>query len=164
MDIKFVNVHEHDLNIAIAEEKESEKIFKMSGYKKLKLKEEMNISLINKYYCVKCKTCSQSFIKSNKPKKLYISNDSIEGLRNYYNENGLIESVSFEDRKRINPIKNKNYFLEKFYKINFEPIFDDRTIYLGTEEEKKNYFHGKFLEFKEKSKLNEEEYKKIKKI
>ena len=163
MDIKFVNVHEHDLNIAISEKKENEKIYKMSEYKELKVKEEMNISLINKYYCVKCKTCSQSFVKSNKSQMLYISKDNIKGLINSYNEKGLIESVYFEDRKGINLIKDKNYFLEEFYKINFEPIFDDNTIYLGTEEEKKNYFHKKFLEFKEKSELNEEEYKKNKK-
>lgn len=163
MDIKFVNVHEHDLYIAISEKKENEKIYKMSEYKELKVKEEMNISLINKYYCVKCKTCSQSFVKSNKSQMLYISKDNIKGLINSYNEKGLIESVYFEDRKGINLIKDKNYFLEEFYKINFEPIFDDNTIYLGTEEEKKNYFHKKFLEFKEKSELNEEEYKKNKK-
>ena len=34
-------------------------------------------------------------------------------------------------------------------------MFDDKKIYIGTEEEEKNYFHKSYLELKEKLELKE---------
>ena len=78
---------------------------------------------------------------------------------NSFDDNQVIESVSFENRPGVNLIKDKNYFSAEFYKINYVPKFDDNTIYLGSEDEKKDYFHKMFLEFKEKIESREEEFK-----
>ena len=159
MEVKFVNVHEHTIYVAISKMTEYKKIFKLSGYKKLKENEEMKISLINTYYYIKCKRCKNSFINSDETCKFIISENNIEGLINSFNENQVIESVSFENRPGINLMNDKNFFSEEFYKIKFVPRFDDFTIYIGTEDEKKNYFHKRYLELKEKIESREEEFK-----
>ena len=59
MELKFVNVHEHNIHIATSKMTEYKKCFRLSEYKELKPKEEMVISLINTYYNVKCRICDK---------------------------------------------------------------------------------------------------------
>ena len=150
MEIKFVNVHEHNIHVAIAKMIEFKRSYKLSEYKELKAKEEMDISLINTFYNVKCRICNKIFIKSNESQKFLVSKNNIEGLINSFNDRQILESVTFENRPGINLVFNKDFYPEEFYGIKYVPRFDDKKIYIGTEEEKKNYFHINYLELKEK--------------
>ena len=155
MELKFVNVHEHNIHIATSKMTEYKKCFRLSEYKELKPKEEMVISLINTYYNVKCRICDKIFIKSNESQKFIVSKDNIEGLINSFDDKQKLEGVSFENRPGINELSNKDFYPEEFYVIKYAPRFDDKMIYIGTEEEKKNYFHKSYLELKEKLELIE---------
>jgi len=155
MELKFVNVHEHNIHIATSKMTEYKKCFRLSEYKELKPKEEMVISLINTYYNVKCRICDKIFIKSNESQKFIVSKDNIEGLINSFDDKQKLEGVSFENRPGINLLLNKDFYPEEFYGIKYAPRFDDKMIYIGTEEEKKNYFHKSYLELKEKLELIE---------
>ena len=147
MELKFVNVHEHNIHIATSKMTEYKKCFRLSGYTELKPNEEMVISLINTYYNVKCRICDKIFIKSNESQKFIVSKDNIEGLINSFDDKQKLEGVSF-----INVLWNKDFYPEEFYVIKYAPRFDDKMIYIGKEEEKKNYFHKSYLELKEKLK------------
>ena len=150
-----MNVHEHNIHIATSKMTEYKKCFRLSGYEELKPKEEMVISLINTYYNVKCRICDKIFIKSNESQKFIVSKDNIEGLINSFDDKQKLEGVSFENRPGINLLLNKDFYPEEFYGIKYAPRFDDKMIYIGTEEEKKNYFHKSYLELKEKLELIE---------
>ena len=89
METKFVNVHEHNIHVAIAKMIEFKKSYKLSGYKELKAKEEMDISLINTYYNVKCRICDKIFIKSNESQKFLVPKNNFDKLIN-----------SFDDKKK----------------------------------------------------------------
>ena len=84
-------------------------------------------------------------------------------LYNYFNEKGKLESVYNEDSPHINLISNQDYYPQKFYKFNTTPFYDSSNIYIGTDEEQKDYFHKKFIDLKTENAINKEENKDYKK-
>ena len=155
MEIKFVNVHEHNIHVAISKMIEFKKSYKLNGYKELKAKEEMDISLTNTYYNVKCRICDKIFIKSNESQKFLVHKNNFGQLINSFDDKKKIESVFIENIPGTNLLFNKDFYPEEFYGIKYAQMFDDKKIYIGTEEEEKNYFHKSYLELKEKLELKE---------
>ena len=156
--MKFIFVHRHEVFLATSK-KLANNCYSVNGYKEVKINEEMKLSTSDTYFSLFCDKCKQFLLKNDYVKEFIIPEKNKEGLINYINEKGKIENVQFGDKPLSNSANKKNNNLIKFYQLNNGPEYDNNTIYVGTLEEQKEYFHKKYIELKQKLISQEEENK-----
>ena len=158
MEMKFISVHRHEVFLATSK-KLASNCYSVNGYKEVKIYEEMKLSTSDTYFSLFCDKCKQFLLKNDYVKEFIIPEKNKEGLINCINEKGKIENVYFGDKPLSNSANKKNNNLIKFYQLNNGPEYDNNTIYVGTLEEQKEYFHKKYIELKQKLISQEEENK-----
>ena len=161
MEINLIFIHEHIVQVATAK-KMSDKHYLIEGYLEAKKNDNMKLQIYDIYFSIYCKTCGKLLLQTKSYQEFIISSKKTK-LYNYFNEKGKIERVYNEDSPHINLISNQDFYPQKFYKFNTTPFYDSSNIYIGTDEEQKDYFHKKFIDLKTENVINKEENKDYKK-
>ena len=145
----MIFIHRHKVFMAISK-KMASNCYSIDGFNEVEINKEMIGPVSSTYYNIYCNKCRKLMLESNEYKEFKMIKNAA-GLRNYFNEKGKIENVSYEDKPHINLISNEEYTNIKFYKLIACPEYDKNTYYIGTPEEQKEYFHRRFIELKEKT-------------
>ena len=140
-------IHEHVILIATAK-KISNNCYSIDGYWEAKKNDNMILPIFNIYISFYCQTCGKVIIKSKIGQELYVSSiKKMKRLRNTFNEKKKLESICLEDNPNANLINNPEYVARPFYLFNQLPLYDSDTIYIGTDEEKIEFFHKRYKDF-----------------
>ena len=140
-------IHKHQVSIATAK-KIFNNCYEINGYLEAKKNDKLYLPFFNIYISFFCQTCGKIVLKSKKIQEFIVSSKKrMKGLRNYFNKEKILESVYFEDRPNENLKNNPEYITREFFIFNELPIYDNNIIYIGTEEEQKEYFHKKFKDY-----------------
>ena len=159
MESFFVFVHKHKVSLAIAKKK-SNKCYSIDGYYQRNLNDRMKLTNTGFFY-IYCQNCKRAICQSQAQKEFKVSQNKMEGLCNYFDKNGKLESVYKEEEPHKNLINDENYQNLIFYQL-FPDTNYDNSIYIGTEEEKMEYFHKNYISImKEKDKNELERQNKI---
>ena len=158
MKMKFVFIHRHDV-IFMTSKKLPNNCYEINLYGWGKGNKEIEVLDENIFYSIYCENCSGFLPKSKNCKNFYVTVKKMEKFRNYFNDKGKIESVCYEDKPHVNLLSNSDFFPCEFYKLYKGTEYDPNYLYIGTEEEKLEYFHRQYIDLKKKISEKEIEYK-----
>lgn len=156
MNINFI--HSHVISVAIAKKLDNN-LYSVDGYIDIEPNKELKISNYSLYLSIYCKTCDKFLLVTKNYKEFLFFKEKIIKIYNYFNEKEIIENVFYDDEPKQNLLKNNKLISCKFYELNSTPSYDSNNIYIGTDEEQKEYFHKKYIEFKQKAFTREIEIK-----
>ena len=148
--MNFIFIHEHIATIAMSKKKDNNH-YLIDGYLDVQPNNRLKFPPYGTYLFIFCKTCDKFLFETKNYKEFFFLKGKSLNINNYFNEKDIIESVYFEDNPQINLINDKNLLRCKFYQPNSTPFYDSDNIYIGTDEEQKEYFHKKFIEFQQKT-------------
>ena len=160
--MNIIFIHSHTLSVATAKKMEFN-LYSIDGYMDVEQYKELKIPIYGIYLSIYCKKCQKYLLKTKYFQEFLFFPNEIIKLNNAFNEEGKLERVFYEDNPQQNLIKNNKLISCKFYRINTTPIYDSNNIYIGTSEEQKEYFHKKFIEFKQKTYTQKQNLKITKK-
>ena len=147
MNIYFI--HSHVLSLAIAKNIDNNR-YSIDGYIDVEPNKELKIPNHSLYLSIYCKTCDKFLLVTKNYKEFFFYKEKILKIYNYFNEEEIIENVYYDNEPKQNLINHNKLIKCKFYQINSFPSYDSNNIYIGTDEEQKEYFHKKFIEFKQR--------------
>ena len=142
-NIKLIFIHKHQVSIATAK-KVSNKCFSIDGYLEAKKNDNLKLSIFDIFISFFCQTCGSFVLKRKQGQEFVVSSKKkMKGLINNFNEKRELESVYFEDNPGVNLINNPEYIRRLFFKVKELQLYDNNTIYIGTEEEQKEFIDKK---------------------
>ena len=145
----LIFIHEHEVSVSTAK-KISDNCYEIDDQLEDKKDEKLNLAISSFYISFFCQKCG-TIMKSKIGQEFVVSSKKmVKGLRNKINEKRELESVYFEDNPNENLINNPDYIRRIFFKFNEMPLYENNTIYIGTEEEQKEYFHKMYNDLKTK--------------
>ena len=147
--MNLIFIHEHKVTIATAT-KISNNLYSIDGYLEAETNDNIKLKFFGLYFSIHCRKCEEYIFKTKSPQNFVVLSKKMKGLKNYFNDKGNIERVFFEDNPNINLLDSQDYTVRPFYMLNTMPIYDNKTIYIGTDEEQKEYFHKNYIELKNK--------------
>ena len=147
--MNLIFIHEHKVTIATAI-KISNNLYSIDGYLEAETNDNIKLKYFGLYFSIHCRKCEEYIFKTKSPQNFVVLSKKMKGLKNYFNDKGNIERVFFEDNPNINLLDSQDCNVSPFYMLNTMPIYDNKTIYIGTDEEQKEYFHKKYIELKNK--------------
>ncbi len=150
MEMNLIFIHEHNVNISTAK-KISNNCYSIDGYLDAKKNDNMKLKAFDIYFSIFCRKCDKYLLKTRASQDFVVISKKMTGLKNYFNDQGKIESVYLDDNPSKNILDSEDAIRLPFYKLNTMPIYDNKTIYVGTDEEQKDFFHQKYIELKNKS-------------
>ena len=148
--MNLIFIHEHNVNISTAK-KISNNCYSIDGYLDAKKNDNMKLKAFDIYFSIYCRKCDKYLLKTRASQDFVVISKKMTGLKNYFNDQGKIESVYLDDNPSKNILDSEDAIRLPFYKLNTMPIYDNKTIYVGTDEEQKDFFHQKYIELKNKS-------------
>ena len=148
--MNLIFIHEHNVNISTAK-KISNNCYSIDGYLEAKKKDNMKLEAFDIYFSIYCRKCDKYLLKTRASQDFVVISKKMAGLKNYFNDKGKIESVYLDDNPNKNILDSEDAIRLPFYKLNTMPIYDNKTIYVGTDEEQKDFFHQKYIELKNKN-------------
>ena len=154
MNIFFI--HSHVISLAIAKKLDNNN-YSIDGYIDIEPNKELKTPIYGIYLSIFCKTCNKFLLVTKNYKEFLFFKEKILKIYNCFNEKEIINNVFYEDEPQQNLIKNNKLIRCKFYELDSTPSYDSNNIYIGTDEEQKEYFHKKFIEFKQKTYTREVE-------
>ena len=148
--MNLIFIHEHNVNISTAK-KISNNCYSIDGYLEAKKKDNMKLEAFDIYFSIHCRKCDKYLLKTRASQDFVVISKKMTGLKNYFNDQGKIESVYLDDNPNKKILDSEDAIRLPFYKLNTMPIYDNKTIYVGTDEEQKDFFHQKYIELKNKN-------------
>ena len=149
-------IHRHKVLLSTAK-KVNHLCFELNGNKKIKNDSIVDIDNSVIYFSLYCKECKYFLLKPKEIVNFKVTSTKYERLNNYFNQKGEIENVFYADKPNKNLVKDSGYFHWDFYKLTPGPQYDCNTIYVGTEEEQKEFFHRLYIYLRSKILKKEKE-------
>ena len=148
--MNFIFIHAHVATIARSMKKNNN-LYLIDGYLNVQPNNKLKFPPYGTYLSIFCRKCDKFLFETKNYKEFFFLKGKTLNINNYFDENEKIESVYREDNPKTNLITDKNLLRCKFYQPNSTPFYDSDNIYIGTDEEQKEYFHKKFIEFQQKT-------------
>ena len=161
--INLISIHEHPVLISTAE-KIANNCYEINGYLESRKNDSFKLPNLNIYVSFFCQTCEE-IMKSKISQEFIVSSTKMmKSLRNKFNEKKELESVFFEDNPNVNLVNNPDYIRRKFFRFNKLQLYENKTIYIGTEEEQREYFYKIYNDLKRENDDNKLKLNKLKDV
>ena len=137
-------IHRHNVLLSTSK-KINHLCFELNGNEEIKNDSIVDIDNSVFYFSLYCKECKNFLLKQKEIVNFKVTSTKYERLNNYFNQKGEVENVFYSDQPNKNLVKASGYFFWDFYKLTPGPQYDCNTIYIGTEEEQKEFFHRLYI-------------------
>ena len=149
-------IHRHNVLLSTSK-KINHLCFELNGNEEIKNDSIVDIDNSVIYFSLYCKECKYFLLKPKEIVNFKVTSTKYERLNNYFNQKGEVENVFYSDQPNKNLVKASGYFFWDFYKLTPGPQYDCNTIYIGTEEEQKEFFHRLYIYLRSKILKKEKE-------
>ena len=78
----------------------------------------------------------------------------MKGFKNIFNTKGKLEYAFFDDNPNNNMKNNEECSIRSFYKFD-TTLYDSNNVYIGTDNEREEFFHKNYIDLKNKIAINE---------
>ena len=157
MEMNLIFIHEHEVSIATAK-KLSNTCYSLDGYLIANKNDSMKLPVYGIYFSIYCQICKNYLLKTKSTQDFLTIPKKMKGFKNIFNTKGKLEYAFFDDNPNNNMKNNEECSIRSFYKFD-TTLYDSNNVYIGTDNEREEFFHKNYIDLKNKIAINEAQNK-----